>query len=244
MKALKAKKVIKKKSGVEVNSVVSTEVTSKAQSLVEERMEELSERIPLDMTGWEKDFDYEDMKDLFYIQVGQYSKKAPCVNVKLDRDITERWVGGYNPNDPSTPKQYVVLDRITFQPIYCGHSFEKALSTITRTIKTYKNDPERYFKDVCEFTNEDFYFRHYEGRLPFSDAQLKRRAEEGRTWRAGVPMKKIGYAIYKTYGYVYKEEIEEAEDRAIEELKEERERRREKKLQSKRKKIRLKSSVR
>lgn len=225
MKTIKKKKVTLKTNHAKPDYTVVNDYFEEPEN----------EKQVLDMEGWEEDFDFDSMSGLFYIQKGQYKDKAyPCMDVKIGVNYMERYVGGYNPADPKTPEQYVVFDRITFQSIYSGHSLKMALDTITRAIVKYKNNPKNYFREVCEYTNEDFYFRKYEGKAPFSDVALKKRAEEGRTWRTSMPMKKIGYAIYKAYNYYYEDAIADAEARAMQQIKERKEQKKEK-LHSKKK---------
>lgn len=201
---------------------------------------EEEERTTVDMTGWEEDFDFSDMRGLFFIQKGQYSKSGLCVTVKDGTEYEERWIGGYDPNSSNTKSQYCAIDRITFHSICGCSSLENALECITKCMVTFKNDPKRYFRDVCEHTNEDFYFRHYEGALPISEAALKKRAEEGRCWRASPHTKRNGYAVYKAFGRYFEDEVCDAEDKALSILETQKAERLAKKKNTKCKKVKIK----
>ena len=197
-------------------------------------------RTSLDMTGWEDAFHYEDMRGLFFIQKGQYRKSGLCVTVKDGHEYEERYLGGYNPNGPDTDGHYCVMDRITFHSIYGGSSLNAALDCLTRCIVNYHNDPELYFRDICEVTNEDFYTRHYENGTYYSETVLKKKSEDGKSWRTSPHMKRLGYAVSKIYGDFFSDEIQKAEESAIKILDEKKRQSIARKKEMKCRKIRLK----
>ena len=179
---------------------------------------EEDEGMRVDMTGWEDDFDYSDMRGLFFITKGQCGKDSPVVTVKNGKEYHECHVGSYDPDRGDTVNHYCVVDRITFHITYGGSNLDKAIDNIRRMVVLYNNDPEKYFRYVSEVTNEDFYFRYYENSSPFTDSQFKKRAEEGRSWKTSTKMKMHEYAILKTYGMVYEEAVEDAYEKAVDEI--------------------------
>lgn len=217
---------------------LSVENSRKPEAAVVPQVEEDDNRTTLDMTDWEDEFDFNSMRGLFFIQKGQFSKRGLCVTVRDGKEIEDRYIGGYNPYDERTVEQYCVIDRVTFHTIYGGSSYEKAVESIEKCIVDYGNDCERYFAHVSESTNEDFYFRHYEGAVRFSDAHLKKRAEEGRCWRVSSHMKRSHYAVLKEYGDYYEEAVCDAEDRAVAEIEKQKQERRVKRRRMKSRKVR------
>lgn len=217
---------------------VRTKTTPKIEERVEENLVE-DEGMTIDMTDWEQDFDYSDMSNLFCIIKGHCGSDNPVVNVKNRSNVYPVSVGSYDPNNENTVEHYCVVDRITFYCTYGGGSLEKALDNIKRVIVRNKNNPENYFREVSDATNEDFYFRHYENQPSFSSEALKRRAEEGRSWRVSDIMKAHQYAVISKYGVCFEEAIAEAYEGAVKDLADSRERTKQRRKKAK-KKIKLK----
>lgn len=227
---------------VKDNAQYNTVEHSVKSEEVEERYEEDDSTI-VDMTGWEDRFDFESMRGLFFIQKGQYRKGGLKVTVKDGKEYEDRDLGGYNPYDPNTLQRYIVYDKVTFNSICSVGTLEQALNCITNHIVRYENDPERYFREVCEVTNEDFYFRHYLGRPPFTDIQLRKRRAEGRSWRQSPHMKRMCYAVQTQYGDFFSDDVEEAEEKALSLLEEKRRERKERHRKMRKRFTRVKRKV-
>ena len=211
------KKHIKKLKKVRRLEMIEHDVKEEVRPEV---VQEEDDRTTLDMTGWEEDFDFSDMRGLFFIQKGQYSKSGTCVTVKDGGEYEERYVGGYDPNAEGTVSHYCVMDKITFHTVYGGSSLEKALECLEKVIINYGNNPERYFEAVSESTNEDFYYRHFQGLPGFSDATAKKRVEDGRSWKSSIHTKRTGYAVYKLYGRFFEDVVYDTEERAVQKIEE------------------------
>lgn len=189
-------------------------VEEKVENLVE--IEETEESTSVEMTDHE-DVDLEDMSNLFFIVKGQYAKRAPRVMVHDGKDFQEVYIGGYDPSRAKV-EQYMVYDKVTFHCIYGGSSLEKALDCIKRAVVTYKNNPENYFRMVGESTNEDFYYRHYLGKAPYSESRLKKEAENGKSWRTGTSLKRLLFAVEQSYAFTYEDAVYNAYEESLKTL--------------------------
>ena len=127
----------------------------------------------------------EDLRGVFFIVKGQYKRNCGQSFVNsATGDVNH--IGGYNPSSEETSDRYMVLDNITYNSVYCGGDFNRAVKSIGNVIKRYKTKA-RYLKELKE-----------------------------RDTRSNVskPMRCIYEAIYNTYGDYYDEYIEEQEDLA------------------------------
>lgn len=161
----------------------------------------------------------QDMRSLFFVVKGQYSKGAePSFVNKATGDVNH--IGGYDPFNSTTTKWYMVLDNKTFNCVACGGNLDKVLKSVYKTIKTYKGVARNYFKHVSEVTSDDYYEVHYLGRAPLTHDQRVAKAE-GRCPRVSPAMRCIYERVFSEYGDYYEEEVQEMEDLAYSELKEE-----------------------
>ena len=177
----------------------------------------------------------EDMRGLFFIVKGRHDIGGKCddedgINIK-----------GYNPFDPNTDEWYMVMDKETFYCFACGSDLKKVLKGVRTFITKFKTR-KRYFKHVCEVTSEDYYEVHYLGHSPLTPEQVSKKVV-GRCPRVSPAMKKVYKKVYDTYGDYYREEIEEQEDLAYEELKGDTPFNKTKKLVKKTKRVGLKTNT-
>lgn len=149
----------------------------------------------------------EDMRGLFYIVKGQYKK-----------DNEELSVSGYDPCADDTVEWYRLLDKKTHFCLCCGRDLESVVRGVYHTIKRYKT-AERYFKFVCSITSEDYYEVHYLGHAPLTLEQRNKKVV-GRSPRVSPKMFELEEKILECYGDFYEDYIEEMEDLAYQELKE------------------------
>jgi hypothetical protein len=155
----------------------------------------------------------ESLKGLFYIVKGQYAKLSPVIYIEGE----EKCVGGYDPDNENTSEWYRVIDNVTFHCICCGSDFDKCLVAIKNAILKFKTR-KNYFRHVCEVTSEDYYEVHYLGHKPLTHDQRTKKAE-GRCPRTSPAQKRLEQAVLDTYGDYYRDVIEEVEDEAYEEIK-------------------------
>lgn len=116
------------------------------------------------------------------------------------------YIGGYDPESEDTQEWYMLVDRRTFLCSRSSSDIDKVLKGVYSLIKKYKGDVDKYIKGVNSV-------------------------------RKVAPSTRCLYEeIYKTYGDYYGVEVEEMEDLAYEELREERPIKKSRKLVSKNKK--------
>lgn len=155
----------------------------------------------------------ESLKGLFYIVKGQYRRTSPSVVI----DGETKHIGGYDPDNEDTSEWYRVLDCVTYHCICAGSSFDKCLEAIRRMIVHHKTR-KSYFRYVCKVTSEDYYEVHYLGHRPLNHEQRTKKAE-GRCPRTSPAQKKLEEAVFNAYGDYYRDVIEEVEDEAYEDIK-------------------------
>lgn len=112
----------------------------------------------------------EELRDMFFIIKGQYTRKKPIV----EYGENEFHIGAFNPEDFETKEWYRVLDRRTGRCIHAGTSLEKALNSIRReiirgkTLKGYlssltefseKKNKRMFEMDMCVDEEYGYYFR-------------------------------------------------------------------------------------
>lgn len=158
------------------------------------------------------------MRGLFFIVKGHYEKGAePSFMNSVSGSVTH--IGGYDPHNKNTDEWYMVLDNKTFHCISCGGDFNKVLRSVYTIIKKNKGVAKRYFKHVSSITSDDYYETHYLGKRPLTHEQRAKKAE-GRCPRISPAMRCLYENIYAEYGDYYREQIEEMEDLAYSELRE------------------------
>lgn len=127
----------------------------------------------------------EDLRGVFFIVKGQYKRNS---GRSFTNEVTKNtnYLGGYDPCGDDTKEWYMVLDNITFNCVWCGGDFNRAVQSIGNTIKKYKTKV-RYLKTI-----------------------------EGSDERSLVskPMRCLYEEVFNTYGDFYSEYIEEQEDLA------------------------------
>lgn len=171
------------------------------------------------------------MKGLFFIVKGQYKKGVkPSFHNKVTNETS--YIGGYDPSDDTTSEWYMLMDSKTFHCIACGSDFNKVLKGVYNVITKHKGSAKRYFKHVSSITSDDYYETHYLGKRPLTHDQRVKKAE-GRCPRVSPTMMELYKHIYEEFGDYFSEEIEEMEDIAYDELKEEKLHNKSKRLMSK-----------
>lgn len=174
------------------------------------------------------------MKGLFFIIKGKYQKGvAPSFKNEVSGDTS--YIGGYDPYSETTEEWYMLLDTKTFHCIACGSDFNKVLKSVYTVIKKHKGVAKNYFKRISKTTSDDYYETHYLGQRPLTHDQRQKKAE-GRCPRVSPVMRCLYEHIYEEYGDFFSDEIEEMEDLAYSELKEEKPINKTKKLMAKTKK--------
>ena len=165
-------------------------------------------------------FNQDDMRGLFFITKGKYEKGIePAFIKEVNGEVS--YVGGYNPDRDDTEEWYMCLDRVTYNCTSCGSDYDKVLNSVRNMILKFEGKAEKYFKFVSNTTTEDYYFTHYLNHRPFSQEELNKRLENGKSARVSPIMKNLYNAVYEYYGDYYVEDIEEVEEKAYKELKEE-----------------------
>lgn len=173
----------------------------------------------------------DDMRGLFFIVKGQYKKGVePSFMNKVSGSVTH--IGGYDPYSKDTEEWYMVLDNKTFNCISCGSDFNKVLKAVYTVIKKYKGVAKRYFKYVSDTTSDDYYETHYLGKSPLTHDQRVKKAE-GRCPRVSPAMRCLYEQIFSEYGDYFEDEIQEMEDLAYSELREDKPIHKTKKLMAK-----------
>ena len=173
----------------------------------------------------------DDMRGIFFIVKGQYRKGVAPSYVNKETNETG-YLGGYNPYSEDTEEWYMLLDTKTFHCICCGSDLNKVLKGVHTTILKHKGVAKKYFKHVCGITSDDYYETHYLGRTPLTPEERSAKSE-GRCPRVSPVMRCLYKNIYEVYGDCYRDAIEDMEDLAYSELKEERPINKTKKLMAK-----------
>lgn len=165
-------------------------------------------------------FNQDDMRGLFFITKGKYEKGIePAFIKEVNGEVS--YAGGYNPDRDDTEDWYMCLDRVTYNCTSCGSDYNKVLNSVRNMILKFEGKAEKYFKFVSNTTTEDYYFTHYLNHRPFSQKELNKRLENGKSARVSPIMKNLYNAVYEYFGDYYVEDIEEVEEKAYKELKEE-----------------------
>ena len=160
----------------------------------------------------------QDMRGLFFVVKGQYAKGVePSFVNKATGDVNH--IGGYDPFREDTTDWYMVLDNKTFNCLACGGNLDKVLKAVYKTIKTYKGVAKKYFKHVSEVTSDDYYEVTYLGKAPLTHEQRVAKAE-GRCPRVSPAMRCIYERVFSEFGDYFEEEVQEMEDLAYSELRE------------------------
>lgn len=176
----------------------------------------------------------DDMRGLFFIIKGQYKKGAePSFMNKAKNEVS--YIGGYDPRNTNTEEWYMLMDCKTFNCLACGSDLDKVLRGVYIAIKKYKGVAKKYFKHISDTTSDDYYETHYLGRRPLTHEERLKKAE-GRCPRISPVMRCMYEAIYEEYGDYYSKRIEEMEDLAYSDLREEKPVHKTKKLMAKTKK--------
>lgn len=164
--------------------------------------------------------DGDSMRGLFFVVKGQYRKGLePSFVNRVSGDVNH--IGGYDPYSKDTENWYMLMDKITFQCLACGSDLEKVVKGVYTAIMKRKGSAKKYFKHVSDTTSDDYYEVHYLGRTPLNHDQRQKKAE-GRCPRVSPIMRELYSAVYNEYGDFFRDLIEEQEDLAYENLKEER----------------------
>lgn len=144
------------------------------------------------------------MRGLFMIVKGTYTHdKGPTFFNPVTQ--SKNWLGGYNPEDPTTEDWWICVDRITFTCQAGGSDFNKVVGAVSRMIKKYKT-LGNYLRVMEKINNE----RYYD---PKTDSVLQNKG-------CSSMMVELYKEIDERWGYYYSEEIEEQEDLAYEFLRE------------------------
>lgn len=131
------------------------------------------------------------MRGLFFITKGQYKKG---VEPSFFNEATGgvNYIGGFDPESDDTEEWYMLIDSKTFMCQSASADLDKVLEVAHRLIKRYKGD-----------------LNHYLGVMKKLDIGVCSSTRELRKH------------IFNTYGDYYRYEMEEVEDLAFEEIKEE-----------------------
>lgn len=151
----------------------------------------------------------DSMKGLFFVVKGQYKKG---VEPSFTNKVSGEvsYIGGYNPTLDTTEEWYMVLDRETFNCVSCGGDLEKVVKGVYSAIKRYKGRLSRYLGYVSK--------------------------KESKT----SPIMRCLYEqVYSEFGDYFSDEVEEMEDLAYEELKEDKPLNKTRKILSKTKKTKV-----
>ena len=100
------------------------------------------------------------------------------------------YIGGYDPESDDTQEWYMLIDNRTFNCTVCGSSIDKVLKGVHTIIKRYKGDLNKFLKGI------------------------------GATPPVSPSTRCLYKEVYNTFGDYFKYEIEEMEDLAYTELKE------------------------
>lgn len=156
------------------------------------------------------------MRGLFFIIKGGYVKGLlPTYVNDISGDTC--FLGGFDPCGDDTREWYTVMDRKSFNYIYCGGDLEKALAAIRNTIVKHKGVAKNYFREVSRLTSDDYYEVHYLGHTPLT-AEMRTRKCEGRCPRTSPIMRCLYQNVDMVYGDYYSDQIEEVEEEAYTDL--------------------------
>lgn len=86
----------------------------------------------------------EDMRGLFFIIKGQYRRNK---GIKFFNEVSGDYnhIGGYDPEDTTNEKWYMLVDRETYTTLSCGSDLNKILKMVNKYITTYKTK-DKYLK--------------------------------------------------------------------------------------------------
>lgn len=130
------------------------------------------------------------MRGLFFVVKGSYKKGVEPSFVNRINGDTYH-LGGYNPTLDTTEEWYMVLDRKTFNCVSCGGDLEKVVKGVYCSIKRHKGNLSKYLSYVG-----------------------------GKETKLSPIMRCLYEQVYSEYGDYFSERVEEMEDLAYEELKE------------------------
>lgn len=108
----------------------------------------------------------DDMRGLFFIVKGQYSKGARPSVVNTSGDVS--YLGGYDPLSDDTKEWYQVIDNTTFNCVACGGDLDSVLRSLSNLIKKHKGSLKRYLKFMKHYSTgvspsmREFYKHLYE----------------------------------------------------------------------------------
>lgn len=134
----------------------------------------------------------DDMRGLFFIVKGQYSKG---VEPKFINSVSgdDMFIGGYDPESPFTAEWYMLMDKHTYTVVCCGSDINKVVKGVYTLIKKFKGNTKKYLRQIEE-----------------SDTKMSK------------VMVCMYEHIYQQYGDYYRDIVEKQEERAFSELKEDR----------------------
>lgn len=174
------------------------------------------------------------MRGLFFVVKGQYRKGVePSFHNVARGDLS--YIGGYDPTSPHTEEWYMVLDTKTYYCIACGGDLNKVLRGVYNTIKKSKGVAKNYFKKVSQVTSDDYYEVTYLGRRPLTPEERTKKAV-GRCPRVSPATRYVYEKVYEVYGEHFRDLVEEMEDLAYKDIKEDTPLNKSRKLVSKHKK--------
>lgn len=130
----------------------------------------------------------EDMRGLFFIVKGQFSKTRPVT--KGDNIV---YIGGYDPTSPDTHEWYQLVDTKTYTCVGGGSDLEKVLHSVEVYIKKCKGRCSNYFSMLDRISKDGH---------PTSSPNMVTLYKE----------------VYEHYGNTYIEEIKDMEDLAYQTL--------------------------
>ena len=134
----------------------------------------------------------EDMRGLFYIVRGGYKRgKSPSFFNPVSED--KNWIGGYDPSDDTNEEWYMLLDSELFMCQCAGSKLQSCLDTAYKLIKRYRTK-EKYVKVMKSLT--------YSGGC------------------ASPIHKALEKEIYNTYGDYFRSQLDEVENLAYQEIRE------------------------
>lgn len=157
------------------------------------------------------------MRNLFFIVKGHYANGVgECYTSEVTNDKV--YIGGYNPYSEDTEEWYMLMDKKTFHCVGCGKDIHALLETLTKLLIRFKDDERKYFKHVSSITSEDYYEVTFLGRNPLTPEQRTKKAI-GKCPRTSPKMKELYTHVLKSYGDYLSDEIESAEEKAYNILK-------------------------
>ena len=176
----------------------------------------------------------QDMRGLFFVIKGQYRKGVePSFHNTARGDVS--YIGGYDPTSPHTEEWYMVLDSKTYYCISCGGDLNRVLRGVYNTIRKCKGVAKKYFRSVSQVTSDDYYEVTYLGRRPLTPEERMKKAV-GKCPRVSPMMRCVYEKVYEEYGDHFRDLIEEVEDLAYKDIKEDTPLNKSRKIMSKHKK--------